>query len=108
MPTNQPLKIHESLPAHHDAPNPPALAMTGSAGLAPLLVGISELSRLLSRSVASLERDDARGALPAAVRLGGSKRWRYGDIALWVEMACPSRADFEAARRAGHRPAGGR
>jgi hypothetical protein len=49
--------------------------------------------------VPSLHRDDAAGRLPAALRIGGSKRWRYADIAEWVELGCPSRADFEARRR---------
>jgi predicted DNA-binding transcriptional regulator AlpA len=57
------------------------------------------LAALLSRSIPSLHRDDAAGRLPAALRIGGSKRWRYSDIAEWVELGCPSRADFDALRR---------
>jgi predicted DNA-binding transcriptional regulator AlpA len=65
----------------------------------PLLIDIKDLAVLLSRSVASLHRDDAAARLPAAVRIAGSKRWRYADIAAWVELGCPSRSDFEARRR---------
>jgi predicted DNA-binding transcriptional regulator AlpA len=81
-------------------PNGPEVTLpANSPGLAPLLIGIGELSKLTSRSVPSLHRDDAAGRLPAALRIGGSKRWRYSDIAEWVELGCPSRADFEALRR---------
>jgi predicted DNA-binding transcriptional regulator AlpA len=64
-----------------------------------LLVGIEDLAAVLARSVASLHRDDAAGRLPAPLRIGGSKRWRVSDITEWVELGCPSRADFEALRR---------
>jgi predicted DNA-binding transcriptional regulator AlpA len=62
----------------------------------PLLVDISGLARLLARSVPSLHRDDAAGRLPAAVRIGGSKRWRYSEIVRWVEAGCPARAEWGA------------
>lgn len=64
-----------------------------------LLIDIRDLARLTARSVPSLHRDDAAGRLPAAVRIGGSKRWRHADIAFWVELGCPPRAEFEALRR---------
>jgi predicted DNA-binding transcriptional regulator AlpA len=66
----------------------------------PLLLDIKALAVLLARSVPSLHRDDAAGRLPAAVRIGGSKRWRHSDITAWVEMGCPDRAEFEARIRA--------
>jgi hypothetical protein len=68
--------------------------------LSPLLVDIDSLAVLLSRSVPSLHRDDAAGRLPAALRIGGSKRWRYADIILWVELGCPGRDEFEARQQA--------
>jgi hypothetical protein len=69
----------------------------GPAGqMAPLLVDIKGLTVLLSRSVASLHRDDAAGRLPAALRIAGSKRWRYSEIVAWVEAGCPSRAEWQA------------
>lgn len=66
------------------------------AGLTPMLVDLRGLSALLSRSTASLERDDAAGRLPAALWIGGSKRWRYAEIAAWVEGGCPDRRSWEA------------
>jgi predicted DNA-binding transcriptional regulator AlpA len=46
--------------------------------------------------VPSLHRDDAAGRLPAALRIGGSKRWRYAEITAWVEAGCPTRAEWAA------------
>jgi predicted DNA-binding transcriptional regulator AlpA len=68
--------------------------------LPPLLVDIAALAELLARSVPSLHRDDAAGRLPAGLRIGGSKRWRYSDIVAWVELGCPPRAEFEARQAA--------
>jgi predicted DNA-binding transcriptional regulator AlpA len=65
-----------------------------------MLTDYRGLSRLLSRSVASLQRDDAAGRLPAAVRIGGSKRWRVAEIAAWVEAGCPPRAEWQARQHA--------
>ena len=57
----------------------------------PLLIDIRQLAVLLNRSVASLERDQAAGRLPAPVRIGGSKKWRCADIETWVAAGCPVR-----------------
>lgn len=66
--------------------NPPA----ADAPPVPLLIDIHHLAALLNRSVASLERDQAAGRLPAPVRVGGSKRWRLADIREWVAAGCPA------------------
>lgn len=57
----------------------------------PLLIDIKCLAVLLNRSVASLERDQAAGRLPAPVRIGSSKKWRRADIEVWVAAGCPAR-----------------
>lgn len=67
------------------------LAKTADASTRPLLVDIHALAVLLDRSVASLERDQAAGRLPAPVRIGGSKKWRRADIEAWVAAGCPVR-----------------
>jgi predicted DNA-binding transcriptional regulator AlpA len=59
-------------------------------------VDITGLSDLLQRSPASLYRDDAAGRLPAGLKIGGSKRWRYSEIVAWVEAGCPCRREWEA------------
>jgi predicted DNA-binding transcriptional regulator AlpA len=66
----------------------------------PMLVSIEELSKILSRSIPSLRRDDVAERLPAAVRIGGSKRWRLSDIETWIALDCPARGEFEAQRTA--------
>lgn len=88
----KPLSLHQSKGEPVTAPPPPD-------SLVPLLLDRPGLAVLLCRSVPSLDRDDAAGRLPAAVRIGGSKRWRVADVMAWVEMGCPSRAEFEARRR---------
>jgi predicted DNA-binding transcriptional regulator AlpA len=103
------LSLHQADPITATAPTEATAApstveadrrKTAPAGsLTPLLIGLDGLAVLLARSVPSLHRDDAAGRLPAALRIGGSKRWRYADIVTWVELGCPSRADFEALRR---------
>jgi predicted DNA-binding transcriptional regulator AlpA len=66
-----------------------------------LLIDIDQLSALLRRSVASLERDQKAGRLPAQVYVGGSKRWRRAEIVAWVAAGCPSRARWEEIRAVG-------
>ena len=56
----------------------------------PLLIDIYALSKLLSRSVSALERDQAAGRLPPPVRIGGSKRWKLTEIEAWVADGCPA------------------
>lgn len=41
---------------------------------------------------------NARCQIPAPVRIGRSVRWRESDIRLWVELGCPNRETFEAAK----------
>jgi predicted DNA-binding transcriptional regulator AlpA len=71
--------------------------------LPPLLIDMAGLSRLLARSEASLYRDDAAGRLPAGLRLGASKRWRYAEIVAWVEAGCPDRKTWDVKRNANGR-----
>ncbi len=69
----------------------PVKPPSADSPLRPLLVDINRLAVLLGRSVASLERDQAAGRLPAPVRIGGSKKWRLADIQAWVAAGCPAR-----------------
>lgn len=57
----------------------------------PVLMTIDDLSAFLKRSKASLYRDDRDGRIPAPVSLGGSKRYRRGEIRAWLRAGCPSR-----------------
>ena len=94
------LTFHKPAPNDTPAVEPKhgALAQPRSPGNtpAPLLLDISALAMLLSRSVPSLRRDDAAGRLPAALRIGGAKRWRFDEIRRWVEAGCPDRKTWNA------------
>jgi predicted DNA-binding transcriptional regulator AlpA len=70
-----------------------------SASLTPLLIDINGLAIVLARSVPSLHRDDAAGRLPAALRIGGSKRWRLSEISEWVKAGCPCRSEWQSQKR---------
>src|SRR5262245_29168424 len=59
-----------------------------------ILLSVRDLARLLGRSGPSLRRDDAAGRLPRPVRIGGSKKWRGGEILAWVVAGCPGRDDW--------------
>ena len=72
--------------------------LSGNA-FAKLLLDIKALAVLLSRSVPSLRRDDAAGRLPAALRIGGAKRWRVDEIRRWVDAGCPDRKTWQATER---------
>jgi predicted DNA-binding transcriptional regulator AlpA len=84
-----------------DRPEAPAVE------LPPLLIDMAGLSKLLARSEASLYRDESAGRLPAGLKLGASKRWRYAEIVAWVDAGAPDRKTWEAlkaARNANGRP----
>jgi predicted DNA-binding transcriptional regulator AlpA len=74
--------------------------------LEQLLLDMDGLSKVLSRSPASLYRDYAAGRLPAGLKLGGSRRWRYREIVAWVEAGCPCRREWEARNLTGIATAG--
>ena len=87
-------------PTGDDFRNHPATGRPASqaAPLLPLLVDMAGLSQLLARSEASLYRDDSAGRLPAGLKIGASKRWRYSEIVAWVEAGMPDRRTWEAMR----------
>src|SRR5438093_1023495 len=87
-------------PPQPDPPPPSTEAPAAGPPVEALLVDIRGLSVMLSRSVASLHRDDAAGRLPAGLRLGGSKRWRKSEITEWVAAGMPDRRTWTAMREA--------
>jgi predicted DNA-binding transcriptional regulator AlpA len=103
VPTDTPAVRLVAVRAPDGAPSPTEAAAhlndrpaTPAVELAPLLVDMAGLSALLQRSPASLYRDDAAGRLPAGLRLGASKRWRYSEIVAWVEAGMPDRKTWQA------------
>jgi predicted DNA-binding transcriptional regulator AlpA len=97
----EPATTVEDQASHPEAGRPTSRAP--AAELPPLLVDITGLSELLQRSVASLYRDDAAGRLPAGLKLGASKRWRYSEILAWVDAGMPDRRTWEAMKSANGR-----
>ena len=74
---------------------------TGADSGNGLLIDIGQLAALLRRSVASLERDQAAGRVPAPLYVGGSRRWRRAEIVAWVAAGCPARDRWDEIRTAG-------
>jgi predicted DNA-binding transcriptional regulator AlpA len=62
-----------------------------------------ELAIYLHRSVPSIDRDDAAGRLPRAVRIGRRKLWRRAEIDAWLLAGCPPRSEWEAIQAAASR-----
>ena len=101
MPDTLPLRSSTADPIeatrdHLAAGRPPSLA----AAVEPLLIDRKDLSRLLCRSVASLDRDTAAGRIPRPLRIGAGVRWKLSEIRLWVAANCPDRSTWEAIRDA--------
>jgi predicted DNA-binding transcriptional regulator AlpA len=59
------------------------------------LLTASAVGDLLSLSKRQIFRLRSSGKIPAAVRVGGSVRWRHGDVTRWIELGCPERKRFE-------------
>lgn len=59
--------------------------------LDPLLT-IDGVVTILGRSRASIYRDIQRGEFPAALKLGGSSRWRAADVQAHIDTKVAERA----------------
>ncbi len=56
---------------------------------------VGDLLKCTERHVNNL---DVSGQMPQSIRIGRCKRWRASDIDLWIELGCPNRDRFEAAK----------
>lgn len=74
-----------------DGGDSPTAASGVDVGL-PLLLSADEVAALLGVSRSVFYRWDARGDVPAPVRIGRMKRWTRLDVLRWVERRCPPRA----------------
>ncbi len=63
-----------------------------------LLLSAREVARLLRVSERHLYTLQARGELPAPVRLGRCVRWPTRELQEWIEAGSPRRADWERIR----------
>ena len=59
------------------------------------LLTVREVATALKVSPRQIWKLSSAGRLPAPVRLARSVRWRAADIARFVELGCPPRAEFE-------------
>ena len=69
---------------------PPLAEVSHDNGVA-LLLTAGAAAALCSVSERTWRRKDASGEIPAAVRLGGSKRWKRDEVEAWVAADCPPR-----------------
>jgi excisionase family DNA binding protein len=58
------------------------------------LMTVEEVARLLNVCVRTVWRLDKKEDLPAAIRVGHSKRWHRRDIENWIRLGCPKRKDL--------------
>jgi predicted DNA-binding transcriptional regulator AlpA len=65
---------------------------------APLLLSARTLAELLDVSTRTVWRLESSGSLPRSVRVAGSRKWLYEEVAEWVRAGCPTRARWEATR----------
>ena len=80
------------------APNVGASTLTV---VQPLAVGAGSAGRLVGISARTWRRLDAAGQVPAAVRIGGQKRWIVAELAAWLDSGCPGRAAWAMRQRVG-------
>jgi prophage regulatory protein len=67
--------------------------------LPPLLARAKHACRLLDVSLATFQRLDAAGKIPAGRRLSGCKVWSVAELKRWIAAGCPERTDWEAILR---------
>jgi prophage regulatory protein len=65
------------------------------------LLNAKILGEKINLSKRQIFRLNSCGKIPAALKIGGSIRWRQSDIELWLEMGCPDRKTFEAMKQQG-------
>lgn len=56
-----------------------------------VLLTAEDVGHLLQVSERSVWRWLSAGKIPEPVKIGGSTRWRRGDVQEWIERGCPAR-----------------
>lgn len=69
--------------------------------VAPLLLTIREVARMLSVSERHVRALHSSGGLPRPIRLGRSVRWDREELVAWIQAGAPSRHRWEQGRTAG-------
>lgn len=61
----------------------------------PALLNAISAAKFLGISRAHLYRLHNAGKIPLPVRLGGSVRWRFKELAAWIEAGMPNRSRWQ-------------
>jgi predicted DNA-binding transcriptional regulator AlpA len=69
---------------------------TELANFQPATLTRRHLAEYLQCSVSSIDRDDAAGLLPRAIKRGQRKRWLRDTIDRWLLAGAPDRSIWEA------------
>ena len=64
-----------------------------------LTIRAGEVALLLEITVRHVWALNKRGLIPSPIRLGRSVRWNRRELARWVDAGCPTRSDWDAAKR---------
>lgn len=68
-----------------------------------LLITTEEFAAILRCTKQTIFNRHASGTIPSPVRTRAGKRgrhlWLRAEVLAWIEMGCPSRAEFEERRR---------
>lgn len=80
------------LPFDHIPANEAEPSTSQSRSSLPELLTIRELAKVLKLSPRSIWRLVRNRQLPSPIRIGGSIRWRVGDVSSWInEAASPQK-----------------
>ena len=60
-----------------------------AAGVAPVMLDVRGVARLLSCSTRHVWRLADREAMPRPIRVGGLVRWARADVEAWILAGCP-------------------
>lgn len=65
------------------------------AAIPRLLLTAPEAAELCNVSLRTWRTWDAAGAIPRALQIGRSRRWRSDELRLWIAVGCPRRTAWE-------------
>jgi len=67
----------------------------------PLMLKVEDVATMLAISTRQVFRLSDSGRMPRPLKLGGSVRWRKGDVQAWIEKGCPNCDPMRANSQAG-------
>jgi excisionase family DNA binding protein len=69
-----------------------AAGSAADPGVAPLLLSVREVAKVTGLGERTIWRLSASEGMPAPVRVGGRRLWRFREIQQWVDAGCPGKA----------------